>query len=435
MMKRFLVLLMALTLLSTAVAAAETPVTKIVLWHSMTENAGQMMDQYVQTFNETIGRELNVEVEAVFQGSYSEAVTKMNSILSTGSLEELPDVMQLDATGKTSYMNCEAAFTVDQAVTTFEGAADVCDSMLPPALSNWNLAGTQLGLPFATSTTIMYYNRTALDAIGASAPETLQDISALAEKLNGDSRVIYACLPNTPTLANWLGQLGSHLVNHANGNDGNATELDCIDNGALLTFLTAWKDLYASGALSNTAGSTDAFVAGQQLIMTGSSSNITSILSKVGDAFEVGFSTYPRVNPDAAHGASVNGSCLVMFRHDDEQRLNAAWQLMTYLTGSDVQASFASHTGYLPSNLNAAHSPEWLSLIESQPEYDIGFRQLMNTPASMRSVTVGPSADFYYSIQNDVSDFLEDGMSPEEGVELLADDLNGLLAQYALANP
>ena len=53
----------------------------------------------------------------------------------------------------------------------------------------------------------------------------------------------------------------------------------------------------------------------------------------------------------------------------------------------------------------------------------------------MRSVTVGPSADFYYSIQNDVSDFLEDDMSPEEGVDLLADDLNGLLAQYALANP
>ena len=53
----------------------------------------------------------------------------------------------------------------------------------------------------------------------------------------------------------------------------------------------------------------------------------------------------------------------------------------------------------------------------------------------MRSVTVGPSADFYYAIMNDISDMLDSDLSVEETVRLMADDLNGMLAQYARANP
>ena len=60
--------------------------------------------------------------------------------------------------------------------------------------------------------------------------------------------------------------------------------------------------------------------------------------------------------------------------------------------------------------------------------------QLMKTPDTMRSVTVGPSADFYYAIMNDMTDFLDEDMSPEEGAQLMAEDLGGLLEQYVRAN-
>ncbi|MBQ7455132.1 MAG: hypothetical protein IJS53_01705, partial [Clostridia bacterium] len=61
--------------------------------------------------------------------------------------------------------------------------------------------------------------------------------------------------------------------------------------------------------------------------------------------------------------------------------------------------------------------------------------QLSETPEAMRSVTVGPSADFYYAIINDISDMLVDDLSVEETVALMQDDLGGLLTQYARANP
>ena len=61
--------------------------------------------------------------------------------------------------------------------------------------------------------------------------------------------------------------------------------------------------------------------------------------------------------------------------------------------------------------------------------------QLTQTPGSMRSVTVGPSKDFYYAIQNHVSDMLTRNLSPEETAALMIDELNGLLLQYSRANP
>ncbi|MCR4707891.1 MAG: extracellular solute-binding protein [Clostridiales bacterium] len=425
---------LVLVLLLTASALAETNIT---LWHSMSEEAGALMDEFVQEFNETVGKEAGIHVESVFQGKYSDATTKMNSILAAGQYDTLPDVMQIDATGKVAYAAAETAYTVDDALADHP-EADL-SMMLAPALMNWNLSGRQLGLPFATSTTLLYYNKSLLDAAGAAAPGTLSDIGALAGVLpetnaDGQKLTVYASLPNTPTLANWLGQLGSDLVDGHNGTEETATRLACIENGALLAFLQEWKALYASGALDNSAGSTDAFVAGQQAIMTSSSSNTASLLSKIGGRFELGAAYYPKVNADASAGATVSGSCLVMFG-TDEARRQAAWTFVTWLTGADVQARLAAGTGYLPSNMQAAESSAWQTLILEYPQYDVGLRQLMETPDSMRSVTVGPSADFYYAIQNDVSDMLEEDLSPEETAELMEEDLNGLLEQYLRANP
>ena len=433
MKKTMGILALVLALALCGAAAAEV---RITFWHSMSEQAGVLMDEFVQEFNDTLGREQGIVVEAIFQGKYSDAVTKMNSILSAGQDETLPDVMQIDATGKVAFAAAPTAYTVDMARA--DHPEDDLSQLLAPAMQNWSLAGRQLGLPFATSTTVTYYNRTALEAAGIPAPDTLADVAAMAGKLpatgeNGQAIDIYASVPNTPTLANWLGQLGSDLVDEKNGTEGTATKLACIDNGALAAFLTQWKALYASGALANNSGSTDAFVAGQQLIMTASTSSVASLLGKIGDRFELGVAPYLRVSAESGKGATVSGSCLVMFGQDEARRA-AAWSFVRYLTGAQVQARLAAGTGYLPSNLNAAQSEAWTALIEKTPQYAVGLTQLQETPEEMRSVTVGPSADFYYGIMNAISDMLESDLTPEETVEIMQDDLGGLLEQYQRAN-
>ena len=343
-MKKLLALVLVLTLSLSLCACARADTVRITLWHSASEAAGTLLESYVQAFNATIGKEKGIEVTAVFQGAYADSVKKMNGILSAGQTDTLPDVMQMDATGKVSFASAETAYTADKAL--LDHPEDDLSRFLAPALANWQLQGVQLGLPFATSTTVTYYNKTVLDAAGFSAPRTLEDVGAMAA-LGKDGLTVYAAVPNTPTLANWLGQLGSDLVNSHNGAEGTATSLACVDNGALAQFLTAWKALYSTGALKNANGSSDEFVAGRQLILTNSTSNIASMLARIDGAFELGVAPYLQVTKDSAAGATVSGSCLVMFDHGEARR-KAAWEFVQYLTGADVQADFARGTGYLP---------------------------------------------------------------------------------------
>ena len=60
MKKCFVFFLSVVLMLSLAGAQAET--TKVVFWHSMSEEAGLLMDSYVQAFNETIGKEQGIEI-------------------------------------------------------------------------------------------------------------------------------------------------------------------------------------------------------------------------------------------------------------------------------------------------------------------------------------------------------------------------------------
>lgn len=409
------------------------PVT-ITFWHCASDEAGVLMDKYIEEFNST--NEYGITVNAVYQGQYSDASTLLKAIISGGNFEELPDLMQLDATGKMTYYNSGKAFTVDQAVAAY--AEPGClDTYLSAALANWQFAGSQLGLPFATSTTVSYYNMDLLKEAGwDKVPETFDDVIRLYQDMQakGLTQKVLQAVPNTPTLANWLGQLGSYVVNEKNGSEGTATELACIDNGALAAFLTQWKAMYDAGALINESGSADMFIAGDLAMMTNSSSNVAPVLEKVNGAFEVGVGKYLRVSADASDGATVAGSCLSMFDSGDDLRKEASWVFMQYLASAAVQADFAANTGYIPSNTAAMDEDLYKTVTAEYPQYLVAYDQLISTPADMRSVTVGPSKDFYYAIMQGVSDMLENDQTVEETVEIMSDEMQNLLTEYARNN-
>ncbi len=414
------------------VVLGSQPVT-ITFWHCASDDAGLLVDKYIKEFNEN--NEYQITVNAIYQGQYSDAATLMKTILSAENYKELPDIMQLDATGKIDYYKSGRAFTIDDAVKYFND--DIIDDYITGAIGNWQFSGVQLGLPFATSTTVTYFNKDILKAAGWDrSPDTFADIIQLSKdmKANGITTAVYGAVPNTPTLANWIGQLGSYVVNNKNGSDATATKLECIDNGTLKTFLTEWKAMYDAGALQNQSLSTNQFVAGDVAILTGSSSSVNSLLSKVGGKFEIGTTTFLRVNAAANYGATVSGSSLAMFDSDDALKKAATWEFIKYMTGEKVQADFAAGTGYTPGYKASVENEVYKNLLVTTPQFSVASNQLAITPTSMRSITVGPTVDFYYAIQNEVTDMLKTGATPDATVTSMEDTLQGLLDNYLRSN-
>jgi sn-glycerol 3-phosphate transport system substrate-binding protein len=396
----------------------------LTLWHSMADEAGIQLETFVAEFNAGKGKELGVTVEAIFQGTYADSTTKLRTILQNGQYAELPNVMQIDATGVVDYLHSGHAFTVDDAMALDTGY-DMSKLVQAP-LRAWNFGGVQLGMPFNSSTTVMYYNKTILDSIGAQVPTTFDEIIAVSEKL-GDGVVAYAHIPDTPSLANWIGQLPGYVVDNRNGRDGMATRLVCYYEGTLEVFLREWKKMHDAGAVLNQAnGNIEMFLAEQVVFITASTSRMMALLTQIDGRFELGSAYFPRIHDSANFGATVSGSAMFMFDRNNDDMNIAAWELLKYLASPGVQTRFAAATGYLPIHYDA---------YDSLPQMLVGYSQIRDTSPDMAGVTVGPSREFFLEIQNQVSDMLINGTDPAAAATQMANALNTLLEQYALANP
>jgi len=420
------------------------PVT-IRFWHSMADEAGIAFDEYVKEFNAGPGAAKQITVEAVFQGQYADATAKLRPLLQTRQVNTLPDVMQIDATGVMDYLNTDYAFTVDDALAA-DKSYDLKQLMDAP-LKAWNYGGKQLGLPVSASTTVMYYNKSLLDAAGIrNPPTTFDEIIEVSRRLpavnpNNQKLTAFAQQPNTPLLANWIGQIpgrgvgASYVVDNRNGRDGNATKLVCDTEGTLLTFLRAWKSMYTAGALLDVSDSlTNLFLTQQIAFFTSSTSAITSLLNQIGGRFELGCTYFPKVNSTAKYGATVSGAALFMFNKGDKAKTAAAWEFVKFMCSANIQARFGAATGYTPVNLSSAKEKTYADHIAKYPQAEVGTKQLSETSPDMMGVVVGPSRNFYYEIVNQVSAMLKENKTPEETVRTMSTALNRLLEDYAEAN-
>jgi sn-glycerol 3-phosphate transport system substrate-binding protein len=425
-------------------AVSSGPVT-ITFWHSMTDDASQAFEAFVKEFNEGPGLEKQISLEAVFQGQYSDATAKLRPLLQTNQAAALPDVMQIDATGVVDYMNTEYAFSADDALAA-DSAYDIKQIMEAP-LKAWNYGGRQLGLPVSASTTVMYYNKSILDAAGiAGPPSTFGEMREASRRLppanvNGQSLKAFAQMPNSPLLTNWIGQIpgagisASYVVDKRNGRDGNASRLVCDTEGTLLTFLEAWKAMYDAGALLNVSeGLNNLFLSQQIVFLVTSTSNLTSLLSQIGGRFELGCAYFPRINDKSNFGATVSGSALFMFNKGDKAKTAAAWEFVKFMVSAPVQARFAAATGYMPVNTGSFNEAAYAAYVGQYPQAEVGAKQLNETSADMMGITVGPSRDFYMEIMNQVSNMLTEKKSPQDTVKSMSAALNLLLEDYAAAN-
>jgi len=355
--------------------------------------------------------------------------------------------MQIDATGITDYIATEFAFTVSDALARDPDYN--LNQILEVPLRAWNFNGVQLGMPFNSSTTVMYYNRTMLEAAGITyAPTTFAEINEATNRLTetnqaGRELTTFAQIPNTVLLANWIGQLpgqneadASYLVNNRNGRDAMATHLVCDYEGTLELFLTAWQDMYNLGALRNQSdGLREMFLAEQLVFFTGSTAMMTSLLTQIDGRFELGCTYFPRIHENANFGATISGAAMFMFDKGDDDMLLASWELLKYLASPDVQARFSVATGYFPINRYSYYSELYLDYLARYPQMEVATRQVSITSPDMVGVIVGPSRDFFLEIQNQVSNMISNRADPADTAISMANALNGLLEVYVAANP
>ena len=106
-MKKLFSIMVMLILLFPILAGGNSEDESIVtIWHSNSGSIGTAFDEIVDNFNETVGKEKGIEIEAIYQGAANDVLTKVKAA-AAANVSSLPDIAQLDATAALDMMNSD----------------------------------------------------------------------------------------------------------------------------------------------------------------------------------------------------------------------------------------------------------------------------------------------------------------------------------------
>lgn len=438
-MKKMTVLIISLLLVSLSIYAAgsseKSDAVHLVWWHSNSGVLGEAADALVDEFNRTTGAGMGIEVEAVYQGSANDTLTRVKTVAQTGNADDLPDLVQLDATGVVDMSTYENIYYIDDLAAA---NGDDLSFMLDHALESMRYKGKVIGLPFNASTILFYYNKTLFDSLGYGAPQTLDELIEMAPSLierdakGNISRYALANVPTTYELCAFIGMQNglSYITDMKNGHDGTPTHTVFREEGTLKAFLEKWRELYQTGGLYNlTSGVSAEFAAGRTACMLASTSSLTSVLEAVGNRFELGVAPLPMVNENATGGVNLGGGALFTF-HKDSERESAVWTFMKFLTSAQAQLYWHIETGYLPVNRYTYEMDEYNAHCDENPLFRVASDQLLASNPEVVGLWIPNAYQVYYSFQSNIRSMLEEDLSIDDTVTRMADEIDGYLDDF-----
>lgn len=408
-MKRVLTI-MLLPLLALSVFATGAKETRTVeLWHSNTGKVGEAFENIINDFNETVGKENGVYVEAIYQGKANDVLTKVKA--SSGA-NTLPDIAQMDATSGLDMNNADYIVTID------ELGLDT-SSVLEIAKTGFKSERGLIALPFNSSALLLYYNKTLFDSLGLVPPKTMDEMVDVANALKGKIDYAFAGVPATSELTTFLGAQNSisYMTDNENGHKGKATKVLFGENGTYKAFLEKWKAIYETGSVNNiTQGVSTEFAASRCAMMLASSSNLSTIIANVDNTFEVGVAEVPMVDENATGGVCVGGGALYAFENNEDVKL-----VLEYLTSADVQLKWAEGTGYIPLNTKLYDSEEYKAFLSLNPDFSIAMDAILKSNPQLTNVWLPSAYQIYYSFQQNIKDVITGKLTVDEGVKEMAD--------------
>lgn len=385
---------------------------KVTFWHSMGGEVGQAVDHLVAEFNKSRS---DIQVEAIYQGSYDESLSKMKTAMGSGTG---PTIVQVYEIG--------SRFMIDsKAITPMQKFIDADNFDLSELEENilgyYTFDGQLYSMPFNTSNPILYYNKTLFREAGLdpeNPPRTFSEVKKAAEALTKDG--VYGA---SFAIYGWfMEQLfavqGQEYVDNGNGREGLATR-SLLAGEAGTTVMNWWKDMIDSKVMLNlgrsTADTKTAFNAGQVAMILDSTAALRGIVDTVGGSFEVGTGFLPR--PDGAEhgGVIVGGASLYILNDRPEEEQQAAWEFIKFVVSPEQQAYWHVNSGYFPITKAAYDQPLVKENMEKFPQFKTAVDQLHQS--KLNNATKGAVMGIFPEARQIVEQAMEEIINGAKSVE------------------
>ena len=398
--------------------------TNISFWHAMSGSNGDELEAIVDKFNDQSD---SVHVEAIYQGSYDDSLTKLRAV---GGSDEAPAIVQVFEIG-TKYMSESGFITPMQ---EFIDDEDFDTSNLEEnILSYYEIDGDLYSMPFNTSNAVMFYNKDMFERAGLDPedpPSSYSEMIDAAQKIK-DEEDAYGF---TMATIGWffeqlMANQGALYLDNDNGRDGDATE--ALVNSEEGVKIFEWLKEMNDAEIFRNYGSDwedprGPFFAEQVGMYLDSTANVAEVIKN--SDFEVGTAYLPVADGVDPQGVIVGGASLWITNQVDEEDQDAAWEFVKFMTDEDIQAEWAAATGYFPITPSAYDVDVLKDAYEEYPQYTTAVDQLEDTtvdPATQGALTeVLPEAR---KIIETALGELYEGKDPQEAIDDAAEKITEAL--------
>ncbi|UJF23857.1 extracellular solute-binding protein [Suttonella sp. R2A3] len=426
-MRKFLALSITM-----AVSGASIAATNITWWHAMGGQLGDTVNKISSDFN---AAQEACTIEPVYKGSYEELLT---SGVAAFRAKQAPNIIQVYDAGAATIINAKGAVIP---VTDLFAEADVAfdeDDYIAGVRNFYaDSDGKMIGMPFNSSTPILYYNKDALAEAGVEPPKTWEDFETIAPKLK-EAGYIGFSQSHTPWIfaENFHSRHNLQLADEANGYDAPATHILYNNPDMKMHFskLKEWKDNGYYGYYGEGWGDNQTpFEKGEVAMWLGSSGSFGGVKEKA--EFDFGTTYLPywnSINDGKEYNTFIGGAALFAFNGYGKEQNACTASFFKFLSQSDTQAFWHKETGYVPITNAAYDLVKSEGYYDEEPAAETGILQLNQSGGEW---TKGYRLGFYPQIREvmrrEFTKFFNGDVSVDDAFATIESESDKLLARFA----
>ncbi|MGB0159296.1 MAG: extracellular solute-binding protein [Thalassovita mediterranea] len=416
--------------MTAGVAFAETEIT---WWHAMGGALGDTVNQIAADFNAS---QDEYKITPVFKGTYEETLTSGIAAFRAG---EQPNVLQVFDAGAATVIGAKGATIPVQDLLADNGVAfDINDYIAGVRYFYADTEGKMIGMPFNSSTPIMYYNADALEKAGVTAPKTweeFQTTTAPALKAAGYTALAQSHLPWIFT-ENFMSRHNLPFATNDNGYTGTDTKI-LVNNDAIKAHFTAVTEWQKEGFFewfgTGWGDNQSKFEEGEVAMWLGSSGSFGGLLKKdLPFEFSATYLPYWEGVTKEPTQTFIGGASLFAMAGKSAEENKATAEFFRFLTSADTQYYWHKATGYVPITEAAYEKAKADGHYTRFPAAEVGIQQLQ-MPAGDN--TKGYRMGFYVQIRDVMNREYGRILTGETDVETafknIEAEANKLLARFA----
>src|SRR5947208_458274 len=414
------------------------PAANITWWHAMSGINGEALNKIVNNFNAS---QSAIKVTTVFQGTYVDLLSKLNTALASNAAPALVQVYDIG-------QGCMYDSGQVVPLQAFIDRDKFSTADFEPAVINYYKYQDKLqSMPFNASSSIFYYNKDAFTEVGldpAKPPVTFSEITDAAKKLTkkdaSGNTVRYGF---GPSIYGWffeqlLATSGALYADNGNGRDDRATKV-VYNNAAGKAILDWWKAGIDGGYFYNPGqdnpGATTAFQSGKTAMYLESSAALRGNINTA--KFQVGTGIFARPDNKPANGGNIiGGASLYIMKSRPVEEQQAAWEFVKYAMTPAVQAQWQSDTGYYPivkAAYDQAPSKEWAT---KYPQFLTAITEIRDSPQNRTTngAVLGVMPQARQRTQKMIESVLLGQATTQQALDAAAADMNAAIEKYNKSN-